>query len=305
MLESHVGFWLQADTGTEDVGQSSALFGERVDDRSAWRGEGSLQHVAENAQNTMESRKVLGANLARLPLDTSHHLSDQDKINDQWRSQERILANIEDADGLVSTKENLRVVLIKSTLVVTHGWHVLDDDAMIWMLALLVKDIVGSDHVVDNVGLGDLLGAELLLRRQVLAIVVAEMVVGGDGGQLDTGADEEVNESRLHLCLAGFEVVATDEGLVFVGEFNAAWHEGVLGRSVDERSAFEDTGNSEDGRWSDFFVARFDGVDEVVGGVIDAGDKISEALGIGGPLDDDLFEVVGSLEVAECTLVLK
>lgn len=52
-------------------------------------------------------------------------------------------------------------------------------------------------------------------------------------------------------------------------------------------------------------MARFDGVDKVVGSVVDTDDKISEALGVGGPLDDDLFEVVGSLEVAGCRSVLE
>lgn len=203
----------------------------------------------------------------------------------------------------MSTKENLRIVFIECTLVVTDGWHVLDYNAVIWVLAFLVKDVVGSNHVINNIGLGDLLGTELLLGRQVLAIVVAEMVVGSNGGQLDTSRDEEVNEGGLHLCLAGFEVVAADEGLVLVGEFYAAWDEGVLGRSVDEWGTFEDTGDSEHGGRSNFLMAGLDGVDEVVRGVIDADDEFCETLGVGGPLNDDLLEVVGSLEVAVWVLV--
>lgn len=73
------------------------------------------------------------------------------------------------------------------------------------------------------------------------------MIVGGNGGQLDTSTDEEVYESRLHLCLAGLEVVATDEGLVFVGELDATWDEGILWRSIDKWGAFEDTSDGENG----------------------------------------------------------
>jgi hypothetical protein len=38
-------------------------------------------------------------------LDTSHHLGDKNKINDQWRSKKRILANIEETE-LVRTAVN-------------------------------------------------------------------------------------------------------------------------------------------------------------------------------------------------------
>jgi hypothetical protein len=31
-----------------------------------------------------------------LPLNTSHHLGNDDQINDQWRSEKRVLADIED-----------------------------------------------------------------------------------------------------------------------------------------------------------------------------------------------------------------
>jgi hypothetical protein len=197
----------------------------------------------------------------------------------------------------VSTHEDLRVVLVQSTLIVSNSWHVLDDNAVIWVLTLFVEDIVGSDHVIDDIRLGDLLGAELLLGRQVLAVVVAEMIIGCNGGKFNTSANEEINESRLHLGLAGFEVVASNEGLVLVGEFDATWDEGVLGRTVDERSAFENTGNSKDGGWRNFFVSALDGLDEVVRSVVDTNDEIGEPLGIGSPLNYNLLEVVGSLEI--------
>lgn len=114
VLQSHVVLRLKTNTGAEDVGESSTLFGESVDDRSAARGERSLtcissvilsifscstylQHVAEDAQNTVEASVLVCGNLSAvsLPLDTSHDLSDKDKINDQRSSQKRVLADIE------------------------------------------------------------------------------------------------------------------------------------------------------------------------------------------------------------------
>lgn len=61
---------------------------------------------------------------------------------------------------------------------------------------------------VTDGGLGDLLGAELLGGRQVLAVVVTEMVVRDDGGGLDAGRDEEIDEDGLHLGLAGLMTTA-------------------------------------------------------------------------------------------------
>lgn len=149
-------------------------------------------------------------------------------------------------NGLVATEENLGVVLVKRTLVVGNSGHVLDDDAVVGVLALLVQHAVGLNHVVHNVGLGNLLGAELLLGAQVLAVVVTKVVVAGNRGQLDTGVDQEINESRLHLSLARLEIIATNEGIVALSQLNSSRHEGVLGRAVDEGSTLENTGDGED-----------------------------------------------------------
>jgi len=85
----------------------------------------------------------------------------------------------------------------------------LDDDQVIRVLSLLrtrshlllplVKKLVALDHVVDDRALGDLLGPELSLRRQVLSVVVSEMVVRRDGERLDSSVDEELGEDGLDL----------------------------------------------------------------------------------------------------------
>lgn len=197
----------------------------------------------------------------------------------------------------MSSHENLRIVLIQRTLVVANGRHVLDDDCVVRMLALLVKHSVGFNHVIDNVGLGNLLGAELLLGAEILAVIVAKVVVAGNGGKLDTSANQEVDESGLHLGLARLEVITTNEGVVFLSKLNATGDEGVLGRSVDEGNLLEDASNSKDGGWCNLLVTILNGLHEIVGSVIDASDELSEALSVGSPLDNDLLQTVLSLEI--------
>ncbi len=91
----------------------------------------------------------------------------------------------------------------------------LNDYGEIGVSALLVQDGVGLDRVVHYVGLQDLLRADLALRAGILTLVVPEitMVVTSGRGRLGPGADQEVDESRLHLGLARLEVVAADKGV--------------------------------------------------------------------------------------------
>lgn len=296
MLKRHVGLWLETDTGTEDVGEGTALLGEGVDNRGSVRHKRGLEHVRQDAENRVEAL-VLAA--LGLPGHAGHELGDEDEIDDQRRGEEGVLADVEEGDGLVAAHEDLGVVLVEGALVVADGGHVLDHDGVVGVLALLVQDVVGLNHVVDDVGLGDLLGAELALGAQVLAVVVTEMVVRGNGGQLDAGADQEVDEGRLHLGLAGLEVVTADERAVLLSKVNGTRNEGVLGGAVDERHVVEDTGDSKDGGRSNLLVSVSDGLQQVVGSVVDARDELSEALSVGSPHDNDLVETVGGLEVLD------
>lgn len=52
-------------------------------------------------------------------------------------------------------------------------------------------------------------------------------------------------------------------------------------------------------------MSGLDGFDEVVGSVVDANNEVSETLSVGGPLDNDLLEVIGSFEVAVRLLVFE
>ena len=69
---------------------------------------------------------------------------------------------------------------------------------------------VGQHHVVHHVALADLLAAELFRSRQVLAVVVAEVVVGHNAANFDAGAHEVINEYAFDLGLPRLEVVASN-----------------------------------------------------------------------------------------------
>jgi hypothetical protein len=158
----------------------------------------------------------------------------------------------------VTSHEDLGIVLIKSTLVVTNSWHVLDDDAMIGVFTLLVKNSVGGDHVIDDIRLGDLLGAELLLGAEVLSVVVTKMIVAGNSSELDTSTDQEVNKSGLHLGLTRLEVITTNERTMSLCKLDATRNKCILWRTIDERCVLEDASNSEDGGRSNFLVSVLD-----------------------------------------------
>lgn len=98
-----------------------------------------------------------------LPADTSHHFSNKHEVDDQGRCQKRVLADVEQTDSLVTAHEDLRIVLIKRTLVVTHSGHVLDDYTMIRVLSRGIEDAVRFNHVINDSRLGDFLGAKLLV----------------------------------------------------------------------------------------------------------------------------------------------
>lgn len=259
-----------------------------------------LEHIAKNAENAVETGVLGVATLGAvsLPLHARHDLGNEDQVNDQRGSKEGVLADIEQADGLVPIQEDLGIVLVKSALIISNSGHVLDNDAVVRMLTVLVENIVGRNHVVHYVRLGDLLGAELLLRAEVHAVIVAKMIVAGNGGELDTGVDQEVNERGLHLSLSRLEIVTTDEGIVLLGELDSTRDERVLRRAVDEWSILEDGCDGKDSRRRDFLVASLDRLDQVVRGVVDALDDVGIALRVGGPLHNDLIKTVGGLEFA-------
>lgn len=80
------------------------------------------------------------------------------------------------------------------------------------------------------------------------------------------------------------------------GELDAAGDKGVLRAAVDERRAFEYTGNCKDCRRGDLRVAGFDGCQKVCSRIVDSWNDVGVTLSIGGPLNNDFIKPVVFLE---------
>ena len=85
VLQGHVVLRLKSDAGAEDVGESRTLLGKSIDNRGARRSERSLEHVAEDTEHAVEVVELAIAAFGSvgLPLNTGHHLSDKNQIDDQ------------------------------------------------------------------------------------------------------------------------------------------------------------------------------------------------------------------------------
>ncbi len=278
MLKRHVGFWLQTHTSAENVGQSRTLLGQSIDYGCTRRSQGCLcnlaaikvgvqswrtylEHVTQDTKHAVKPsvvfpiRAVTGRSL---PSDSGHHLGNNHQIDDQRRSQQGILAHVEEADGLMTSHEDFGVILIEGTFVVTHCRHVLDHDRMIRMFSRLIQDGVSLDHVIDNIRFGDFLGTKLSLGTQVHSIVIAEVIIAGNRRQLDAGIYHEVDQRGFHLGLSRLEVISSDEGSMSFRKLDYSWDEGVLRRSIDEGSILQNGCNGEYGGWGDFFMPSLD-----------------------------------------------
>lgn len=60
VLQRHIRFGLQANTGAKDVGEGTTLLGQGIDNRRTGGRKGSLEHVAQDGENAVE-RLVFGA----------------------------------------------------------------------------------------------------------------------------------------------------------------------------------------------------------------------------------------------------
>ena len=258
----------------------------------------SLQHEGEQRHNGVEAFEFLHLALDAV-LDTTRELSNEDQIEHNGSSQKGILAGVVDDKGVLSTHENLGGVLVHGPLGVTDVREVLDDDNVIRLLSGLVDELVGLDHVIDNVALGDLLGPELLGSRQVLSVIVTEMVVASNGHGLNTRGDQPIDQNRLELGLTSLEVITTDGDVAAESHVQHTRDEGVLGRTVDVGAVLEDGSDGKEKRRGDLVLLTLDGGHQVLFGVVDASQNVREPLCVGRPQDNNLIDVVLLLEVAD------
>ena len=221
------------------------------------------------------------------------------------------LALIEDVDSRTTTTEDLRVVLVNGALGIPNSRNIFNHDDVVGMLALSNRDAFGSNcrsliqkavsinHVVDDAALADLFAPKLPLSRQVVAIIVAEMVVRSNRKRLDASVDEELSKDGLELGLTRLKVITTNEGLMTLSELDSSWNKGVLGSTVDEGLTFQDGRNCKKSGGGDLRVGEFDGSKEIVRSVVNTRNNVAVALGVGGPEDDDSLEFMVLLELPD------
>lgn len=70
----------------------------------------------------------------------------------------------------MAAHEDFSVILIQGTLGIPNSWHVFDDHGVIRVFPFLVQDIVGLNHVINDVAFADLLASEGLMFVQVFAV---------------------------------------------------------------------------------------------------------------------------------------
>lgn len=84
-----------------------------------------------------------------------------------------------------------------------------------------------------------------------------------------------------------------------LGKLDTPGDKGVLGRTVDEGDSLKNRSHGKDGRGRNFLVRRLDSSEQVVGRVIDTRDDVGVSLGVGGPQDDDIVELIVLFEVSD------
>ena len=80
----------------------------------------------------MEASEGLLAILAE--LDAANELSEEDEVEDDGGGQQGVLARVVDGQRVAAAHEDLRDILVHGPLGVGDGWHVLDDDHVVWVL---------------------------------------------------------------------------------------------------------------------------------------------------------------------------
>lgn len=69
---------------------------------------------------------------------------------------------------------------------------------------------------------------ETLVFTQILPIIISQMILGDDRRQSESGSNQEVSHHRFEACLAGLEVIASEERSQLCCVLHHAWVERVL-----------------------------------------------------------------------------
>mmetsp|Transcript_23076 Transcript_23076/g.39650 ORF Transcript_23076/g.39650 Transcript_23076/m.39650 type:complete len:237 (+) Transcript_23076:617-1327(+) len=224
-----------------------------------------------------------------LPGYSGEHFGEDDQVQNHRGGEQRVLAGVMHHDRVLAAHEDLGRVLVHGPLAVANVRHIFDHDDVIGLLARRIKDpLGGGDHVVDDGGLGHFLRSELLGCREVLAIVVAEVVVAHDRHGLDTSLNEKIHQNRLEFSLAGLKVVSSDDHVMTNSQFNGSRNKCILRASIDIRAPFQNAGNGKESRGRYFSVSFLDGSEKMISCVVDFGNDLAKPLRGGRPKNNNL-----------------
>ena len=201
-LEWKKGSVVGQDTGgyLKQVHEGLSLAGETVNDVLLVVGNWRLK---EEWQIGKDWTHLLAVN-----FHSGEQVSKNNHIVHQRYGKQRVLADIVGADSVGTIQENLRWVFIESSLWITNEWDILNDDLVVnLVLTFGVELAIALNCVVKNTCLWDLLGSKGLVFRQVLAIIVTQMVVGDNWGETEARTDNEIAHDCLKACLTTLEVV--------------------------------------------------------------------------------------------------
>lgn len=217
-VHQEVIFQRNTSADLEQVFDTILLSEQRVDDGGFISSSGGLAKVTEDAQDVVESVEI--SFVVSLPFDSFQQFSEEDKIEDDGSGQEGVFTDVVDGPGLFTAQEDFRDVFVDGLLGITSTGDVLDDDFVVGVFTLLEQAGVGSDDIISAGLLGGFLGLEGLFGREVLTVVVTQMVITDDRDGLKTTTNDNVDEGSLELSLTSLEIVTDNEGVVLDSQFN-------------------------------------------------------------------------------------
>jgi hypothetical protein len=178
-------------------------------------------------------------------------LSENNHIDHDRDSEERVFADVVWWDGIDSIHEDLRGVLVEGTLGIPNEGDILDDDFVIdVILALGVENSIWLNSIVKHTTLRDLLRLEAFVLWEVLSVVVTEVIVWDNTSKAETSTNKEVTHDRLESGLAWLEVASCKECTLLTSILNYGRVESILRGSIEVENTFLNSGNAVEDRGS-------------------------------------------------------
>lgn len=179
------------------------------------------------------------AHLLLIDLHSGEQFTKHHHINHQRDSQKRVFADVVGGDSVHAVHEDRTGVLVQGTFGVANEGNVLNNHFVVNVFVVFrIQDRVALDGVVQNSAFRELLRLEALVLGQVLAVVVAQMVVGNTTGDAQAGTDQKVAHDRFETGLSGLEVTAGQQTAFLLGILHHSGVERVLRRTIKVQDLF-------------------------------------------------------------------